>query len=273
MASVAVLLAAALLMMTAARVEADELTPDQVKNLTFSQRLGDQVPLDLSFRDEHGQAVTLGNYFAQTPVLLTLNYFHCPNLCPLELQGLFSGLSGVSFTLGQQFSVISVSIDPREGPPDAMATKLRVLRDYRAPEQGGGWHLLTGPQAVIDRLTQAVGFEYAYDADNDEYAHPLGVLALTPSGQISRYIYGFDFGANDLRLALVDASSGRIGSVLDRAVLICYRYDPLTGRYTPVAMDLMRGGGAVGILGTLMLLGWLWRGEFHRRRSPIDTSL
>lgn len=263
--AILILMAAVL---TAGPVSAHELTPEQLRSVTFDQRLGQQVPLDLRFRDEDGQAVTLGNYFGQRPVILTLNYFHCQNLCPLELDGLMNSLNGVSFTLGREFTVISVSIDSREGPDDATTTKLRALRGYNHPQNGGGWHVLTGDQAAIDPLAQSVGFHYSYDPDADEYAHPLGLVVLTPDGQVSRYLFGLDFAATDVRLALVDASAERIGSIIDRALLVCYHYDPLTGRYTGLALNVLRGGGAAGVLAMAVFLSWLWRAELRRTPAP-----
>jgi protein SCO1 len=249
-------------------VEAHELTPQQLGTLTFDQRPGQQVPPDIRFADENGQAVMLGDYFGQRPLILTLNYFHCQNLCPLELDGLMNGLNGVSFTLGQDFGIVSASIDPREGPAEATAIKTRELRGYDQRQSASDWHVLTGARADIDRLAQSVGFNYAYDPDADEYAHPLGVVVLTPDGHISRYLYGLDFSASDLRLALVDASAAKIGTLLDQAALVCYHYDPLTGRYTPLALNLVRGGGAFGVLATIGLLGWLWRFDVRRKQGP-----
>jgi protein SCO1/2 len=263
-------LLAALLMLTtgASPVTAHDLTPDQLANVGFDQRLGQRVPLDLLFRDETGSSVRLGDYFDGRPVILSLNYFHCQNLCPLELDGLMNGLNGIPFTLGQEFTLITVSIDPREGPADAHDIKSRTLRGYDKAAQGAqGWHVLTGDQNAIDRLTDAVGFRYAYDPIQDDFAHPAGVVLLTPSGQISRYLYGLDFSANDVRLALVDAGAEHVGTLLDRALLVCYHYDPLTGRYTPFALNFVRGGGALGLLGLLGFLGWLWRGEFRSKAA------
>ena len=256
---------AALLLLTPARVTAHDLAPEQLASVGFEQRPGQRVPLDLIFRDEQGTAVRLGDYFDERPVILSLNYFHCQNLCPLELDGLINGLNGVSFSLGRDFTMITVSIDAREGPADAQDIKARALRGYDKGPGTDGWHLLTGDQPAIDRLTDAVGFRYAYDPLQDDYAHPAGVVVLTPAGQVSHYLYGLDFSATDLRLALTDAGAQRIGSVLDRALLICYHYDPLTGRYTPFALNFVRGGAVVGLLGLVGLLGWLWRGELRSR--------
>jgi protein SCO1/2 len=247
---------------------AHDLSPDQLANVGFDQRLGGRVPLDLLFHDENGESVRLGDYFDNRPVILSLNYFHCQNLCPLELDGLMNGLNGITFTLGQDFTMITVSIDPREGPSDAQDIKARTLRGYDKAAQGtDGWHVLTGDQDAIDRLTDAVGFRYAYDPIQDDYAHPAGVIVLTPSGQISRYLYGLDFSANDLRLSLVDAGAEHIGTLLDRALLVCYHYDPLTGRYTPFALNFVRGAAVLGLLSLVGFLGWLWRGELHAGAS------
>ncbi|MBO0882290.1 MAG: SCO family protein [Mycobacterium sp.] len=255
-------------LMGAGQAFAHDLPPDQVANVGFDQRLGQRVPLDLLFRDENGVSTRLGDYFDGRPVILSLNYFHCQNLCPLELDGLMNGLNGIPFTLGQEFTLITVSIDPREGPADAQDIKSRTLRGYdKAAEGVRGWHVLTADQTAIDRLTDAVGFRYAYDPVQDDYAHPAGVVVLTPSGQISRYLYGLDFSANDLRLALVDATTERIGTFVDRALLVCYHYDPLTGRYTLFAWNFVRAGGAVGLVCVLVFLGWLWRGEFRSRST------
>jgi protein SCO1/2 len=248
-----------ILLVSTSTVSAHELSPDQLGQVRFDQQLGQRLPPDLVFRDENGTPVRLGDYFHAGPVILTLNYFHCQNLCPLELDGLISGLNGISFALGQDFTLLSISIDPREGPGDAEAIKARALRAYDKPRGGDGWHVLTGDQTSIDRLTDAVGFQYAYDPSRDEYAHPAGVVVLTPLGQISRYLYGLDFSANDLRLALVDASAQRIGSLLDRALLVCYHYDPLTGRYTLFALDFVRAAAGLGALALAAFLVWLWR--------------
>jgi protein SCO1/2 len=243
---------------------AHELTREQLGALTFEQRLGAQVPLDLAFRDQDGNAVALGKYLnGSRAVILTLNYLHCQNLCPLELEGLANAVNAVSFTLGEEFDIVSVSIDPREGPSDATSTRLRALRGYNRNAQTRGWQVLTGDQAAIDRLAGAVGFSYSYDPDADEYAHPLGAIVLTPGGQVSRYLFGLDYAANDVRLALLDASAGQIGSWIDRAVMLCYHYDPLTGRYTPLALNLLRGGAATGASLILLFLGWLWRAELR----------
>jgi protein SCO1 len=249
---------------------AHELTPTQLSMVRFDQKLGDNVPASLRFRDEDGRSVTLGEYLGQRPAILTLNYFHCQNLCPIELDGVVNGLNGVPLTLGQDFTLLTVSIDPREGPADAADAKSRAIRGYDRPQDASGWHVLTGDQASIDALTDAVGFRFAYDAAADDFAHPAGVVLLTADGRISRYLYGFDFAATDLRLALLEAGEQRIGSLADRALLVCYHYDPLTGRYTPLALDLVRIGGVAGVVALVGLVGFLWRSE--RRRKPTAPT-
>ena len=172
--------------LAAGRAAAHDLSPDQIANVRFDQRLGQRVPPDLLFRDEDGNPVRLGDYFQRQrqrgPIILTLNYFHCQNLCPLELDGLVNGLNGVSFTLGRDFTLVTVSIDPREGPADAAAIKARTLRGYDKPGGADGWHVLTGDQASIDRLTDAVGFQYVYDPQEDDFAHPARAAPRGPVG-------------------------------------------------------------------------------------------
>jgi protein SCO1/2 len=250
---------------------AQSLTESQLSLVRFDQQLGAAVPTRLNFRDETGEPVTLGDYLGQQPAILTLNYFHCQNLCPIELDGLVNALNGVPLTLGQDFNLVTVSIDPREGPADAADAKARALRGYDRAQDGAGWHVLTGDQQSIDALTDAVGFRYAYDAQADDFAHPAGVIVLTPDGHVSRYVYGFDFDATDLRLGLVEASQEQVGSLADRALLVCYHYDPLTGRYTPLALDLVRIGGVVCVLALATLVAFLWRGE-RRRRPPAASA-
>jgi protein SCO1/2 len=243
---------------------AHELPAELVRTVRFSPRDGQQVPPELRFTDENGDAVTLGAYFGQKPVILTLNYFHCQNLCSLELQGLVSGLNGLPFIVGDQFTLVTVSFDARETPADAAAAKFKDFRGYVHPEAAAGWHLLTtSDQATIDRLTDAVGFNYVYDAEEDDYAHPAGITVLTPAGQVSRYLYGLDFSATDLRLALVEAAANRIGSVVDQVLLVCYHYDPISGRYTPLVMNLIKVGAAVTCLIVGGGLFWLWRADLH----------
>jgi protein SCO1/2 len=250
---------------------AHELNPDRIGDLGFEPHPGAQVPLELAFRDESGQPVTLGAYFGTRPVILTLNYLSCPNLCPLMLRNLAGDLDGLPFTLGEQYTVLTVSIDPRDTPALAAHARQTALGASDHPETAAGWKVLTGTHANIDRLADAVGFRYAYDADQDEYAHPAGVIVLTPDGKVSRYLYGLDYSPLDLRLALVEAAERRIGSLVDQALLLCYHYEARTGRYTPLVLNAVRGLGAATVLGLGGFLGLLWRADLRRRREQGET--
>jgi protein SCO1 len=265
--SLAVLISMALF--GAAPAAAHELSPDQLREVSFRQHPGDSLPLDLAFTDDNGQSVMLSDYFGSNrPVILTMNYFHCQNLCEIELQDLVGGLNGVPFTMGDQYTLLTVSFDTRDRPRDAALEKFRAFRGYVHPEAADGWHLLTSDdQSTIDRLTQAVGFQYVYDEQQDDYAHPAGVVLVTPQGEISRYIYGLDFSANDLRLGLVEAAADRIGSLVDQVLLICYHYDPISGRYTPLVMNLMKAGGGVTVLLVGIGLFFLWRADLRKGRA------
>jgi protein SCO1 len=262
--SLAVLISMALF--GAAPAAAHELSPDQLREVSFRQHPGDSLPLDLAFTDDNGQSVMLRDYFGSNrPVILTMNYFHCQNLCEIELQDLVGGLNGVPFTMGDQYTLVTVSFDTRDTPRDAALEKFRAFRGYVHPQAAAGWHLLTtDDQSAIDRLTQAVGFQYAYDEQQDDYAHPAGVVLVTPQGEISRYIYGLDFSANDLRLGLVEAAADRIGSLVDQVLLVCYHYDPISGRYTPLVMNLMKAGGGVTVLLVGIGLFFLWRSDLRK---------
>jgi protein SCO1 len=241
--------------------EADHQPPGLLAAVAFEQRLNEPVPLDLVFRNEVGTAVRLGDYFGDTPVILTLNYYECPMLCPLVLDGLLRSLRVLAFTAGEQFEVVTVSIDPGETPALATATKGRYVRGYGRPEAAAGWHFLTGEAAAIERLSEAVGFRYAYDAAKDEYAHAAGIMVLTPQGRIARYLYGLEFSPRDLRLALVEAAAGRIGSPVDQLLLYCYRYDPATGRYTLVVRRALQVAGLVTMLGLAGFMLVMFRRE------------
>jgi protein SCO1 len=235
----------------AAPVRAQGDGPDDqiLAKVGVDQHLNQQVPLDLTFHDEAGKTVSLGSYFGAKPVILTLNYFECPNLCTLVLTRLTDAMRELSFDLGKQFNVVTVSIDPREKPELAAAKKAVYLERYGKPDAGSGWHFLTGDAPAIERLAQAVGFRYAFDARQDQYAHPAAVVLLTPQGTISRYFYDLGYAPRDLRLGLVEASANQIGSPVDQILLRCYHYDPVSGRYTAAVMDLVRASFIATVLG------------------------
>lgn len=219
--------------------------------VAFDQKLNEPVPLELVFRDEAGQTVTLGDYVRQKPVILLLAYYECETLCDIVLEGLQQSLHRLSFSVGDQFNIVTVSIDPTETPALAQAEKASAMQTYQRPGAAAGWHFLTGEQASISQLAGAIGFHYEYDEQTDQYAHPTGIVVLTPQGRISRYLYGIEFPATDLRLGLVEASANQIGSPVDQLLLLCYHYDPVTGQYSVLISNVLKIAG----LGTVLILG------------------
>jgi protein SCO1 len=235
---------------------AQNTLPGPLRDVGFDQRLDVQVPLDLAFRDETGQFVQLADYFDEKPVILSLVYYECPMLCPLVLNGLLRSLRTLSFNIGEEFTVITLSFNPRETPALAAAKKETYLQGYARPRAETGWHFLTGEESAIQRLTQAVGFRYGYDATADQYAHASGIVVLTPRGKIARYFYGVEYAPRDLRLGLVEASANQIGSPIDQVLLFCYHYDPVTGKYGVLIMNVLRLAGLATVLslGTFMIV-------------------
>ena len=223
--------------------------PEAVRNVGIDQRLNEQLPLYIEFRNEEGRLVTLGDFFREKPVVLSLVYHECPMLCSEVLEGLLRSLRVLSFDIGKEFEVLTVSFNPREDAPLAKSAKESYIRRYKREGASTGWHFLTGDQTSIDRLTKAVGFRYRYDAQKNQYAHAGGIMVLTPQGRLSRYFYGIEFAPKDLRLGLVEASQNRIGSVVDQVLLFCYHYDPVTGKYGLVILTTMRIIGVVFVLG------------------------
>jgi len=230
--------------------------PPGLKNVGIEQRLNQQVPLDLAFRDETGKAVRLGDYFGHKPVILNLVYYKCPMLCSQVLIGLTSALRVLKFDVGNQFNVVTVSFNPRETPEIAAATKADYLKRYGRAGAAQGWPFLTGPQESITALTQAVGFQYQYDPATDQYAHGTAIMVLTPDGRVAQYYYGVEFAPKDLRLGLIEASSGKIGNLVDEVLLYCYHYDPAAGKYGAVIARIVKLSGIATVvaLGGMMLI-------------------
>lgn len=232
---------------TAAGAEAGR--PRALRDIGFDQRLGEALPSELSFRDDAGRAVRLRDYLAAgKPIVLSLNYYGCPMLCTVTLNGLAGAMKAISMDAGREFQVLTVSFDATETPALAAQKKNQYLERYGRATGAAGWHFLTGDQASIDALTRAVGFRYAWDEDTKQWAHPAGIVVLTPEGRIARYLYGIEYAPRDLRLALVEAASGRIGNVVDQAILFCYQYDPTTGRYGAAIMRVVRTGAVVTVI-------------------------
>lgn len=231
--------------------------PKALKNVGIDQKLNEQIPLDAVFKDEQGNDVRLGQFFKGKPVILSLVYYSCPMLCTQVLNGMMGSLRRVTFNIGEQFEVVTVSFDPRETPQLAAAKKVTYIKGYNRAGAEAGWHFLTGDEANIKRLTEAVGFRYVWDDQTKQFAHASGIMVLTPEGKIARYFYGIDYPPNDLRLGLVEASQNKIGTPVDALMLYCYHYDPATGKYGAVVMNIMRLAGGVTlflIVGLLLVL-------------------
>jgi protein SCO1/2 len=241
--------------------ETSTTVPAQLKDVTFEQRLGTQLPLDTRLRDEAGRDVALGDYFGRRPVVLAFVYYSCPMLCTQVLNGVSGAAKALPFTVGSEYDVVFLSFDPRDTPEAAAAKKKAQLEDYKQTGTAAGWHYLTGTEAAIRRVTSAAGFFYRWDEASGQYAHVSGVLVVTPDGHLSRYFYGVEYSPKELRMALVESSEGKVGSAVDKLLLYCYHYDPTTGRYGVIAMNLVRLGGAVTIL---FLGGFIW---LMRRRE------
>ncbi len=241
--------AALLLASLAVPVAAQDGRPHALQEVAFEQRLNESIPLDLPFIDETGEAVVLGDFFGERPVVLALVYYECPMLCTLVLNGVTTSLGLMEFNPGEEFDVVVVTIDPQEGPELAAAKKANVLEEYGRPDTATGWHFLTGSEESIQALSSAVGFRYIYDADTDEYAHASGIMVLTPQGRLARYFYGIDYPPRDVGFALMEASEERIGSLANQLLLFCYQYDPETGTYGAATFFLLRLGAIITTLG------------------------
>jgi cytochrome c oxidase subunit 2 len=240
------------------------LVPRALSDIGIDQRLDHQVPLDIGFLDEQGRAVRFGDYFGKRPVVLALVYYSCPMLCNQVLTGLVGSLKGVAFDAGKEFDVVTVSFDPRETPEQARASKDEYVARYGRAGAASGWRALTGDEASIKALTEAVGFRYAWDEETKQYAHASGIILITAEGKLSRYFYGIDYAPKDVRLGLVEASANKIGSPVDQLLLYCYDYDPSTGKYGAVIMNMIRLAGLATFLGVVALIIIMRRREARR---------
>jgi protein SCO1/2 len=228
--------------------------PGLLSKIHIDQHLNRPLPLDLPFVDEHGKQVRLGDYFGKRPVVMALAYYECPMLCTQVLNGLVSALGVMNFEPGREFDVVVVSFNPKEGPGLASQKKASYLERYGRPHTAPGWHFLTGQQPAIDALTDALGFRYAYDDKIKQFAHGAAIEVLTPKGHISKYFYGIEFSARDLRLGLIEASEERIGTPVDDFLLFCYHYDPATGKYGASVLRMVRLGGILTVVAFLSFL-------------------
>jgi len=250
--------------------DAANAKPGLLKQIGIDQRLNAQVPLDLMFKDETGRDVRLGEYFGKRPVVFALVYYECPMLCTQVLNGLVSALSVLKFDAGKEYDVVAVSINPKEGPGLAAQKKQAYIERYGRPESAGGWHFLTGKEENIQKLAAAVGFRYAFDEKIQQYAHGAGIEILTPGGVIAKYFYGIEFSARDIRFGLIEASDERIGTVIDSALMLCYHYDPATGKYGATVLQAVRIGA---VATTLAFLSFLVVSLRRERAAHRDAAL
>ena len=247
---------------------AASVVPQPIREIGFDQRLDERIPLDVEFRDDQGRVVRLQEYFGSKPVVLAFVYYDCPMLCTMVLSSITSTLGVLSLDPGKDFELVMVSFDPRETPALAARKKAEYLNRYDRPAAAGGWHFLTGDPPSIERLTRAAGFRYTWDEDTQQFAHPAGIVVLTPDGRLARYLFGLEYGPRDLRLALVEASEGQIGTAVDTALLYCYHYDPMTGRYGLVVMRVLRVAGAATVLAIGTFIFVMVRRERTRNPPP-----
>ena len=242
------------------------VAPPQLKDVTFRQRLNETLPLDALFKDEAGRPVALGTYFGHRPVVLAFVYYSCPMLCTQVMNGISSALKVMPFEAGKDFDVVLVSFDARDTPASAAEKKRAHLQYWSAAADADAWHLLTGDEATIRRVTSAAGFNYRWDERTGQFAHVSGVLVVTPQGKLSRYFYGVEYSPKELRLALVESGEGRIGSALDELLLYCFHYDPESGQYGVIVMNLIRLGGVMTLL---FIGGFIF---LTRRREPSPPA-
>lgn len=253
---------ALVLLLIAVGAAAQSGLPEPLRGVGIDQRLDEQVPLQTVFRNETGQTVRLGDYLGRRPAILALVYYECPMLCTLVLNGLLRTLRALPAELDGRFEIVTVSFDPREAPALAAAKKEEYIQRYGRAGAAGRWHFLTGDQSSIAALTQAVGFRYAFDAKTNQFAHASALVVLTPAGKVARYLYGVEYSPRDLRLALVEASAGKIGSRVDQALLYCFAYDPAAGKYSLIVMRVVR---VLGTATLAALVAFLWV-NFRRDR-------
>jgi protein SCO1 len=269
------LLVAVLLVVMASTVRAQpaDAVPPELEGVGVTEHVNAGLPLELTFLDEGGKQVRLQDYFdGRRPVILTLNYYRCPMLCTLQLNGLISGLKGLAWNPGGEFEIVTVSFDPQETPALARAKKDNYLADLGKPSAARGWHFLTGDAGNIARLTETVGFSYKWNPARQQWVHVAVLVVCTPDGRISRYLYGVLFDPTTLRLSLVEAGEGKTGSTLDQMLLYCFHYDAAEGKYGMTALGLMRAGGVVTVLVLGTALVTFWVRDVRRRRAAAPAG-
>jgi protein SCO1/2 len=254
-------------------VDRTDEVPKPLRGVDVKERLGQMLPKELAFRDDEGKSLALGEVFdGKHPVIFTLNYSNCPMLCSLQLTGFVNGLKQVEWGMNQDFRVVTVSLEPNEAQAVAERTKNRYLTQYGRPEARPGWRFLAGSPGNVKAFADAIGFSYHYDTDRKEYAHPAAIVLASPDGKIARYLYGLEYDPKTLRLGLVEASEGRVGTTLDRLILYCFHYDSTVGRYAPVARKIMQLGGAAAVVMLVAFLTLLFRADAKRKRHFAQST-
>jgi protein SCO1/2 len=242
--------------------------PQALREIGFDQNLDQKLPLDATFKDEEGRTVTLGSFYGQRPVVLGFVYYECPMLCTQVLNAITSTVSTLSLDAGKDFDLVLISFDPRETPAQAAAKKAEYVARYKRPGTESGWHFLTGNEPEIKRVTGAAGYRYVWDEATQQFAHPTGIIVTTPDGRLARYLFGIEYGPRDVKLALVEASEGKVGSIVDSLILFCYHYDPMRGRYGLYIMRTLRLAGVA----TVLLIGTFIVVMVRRERSRQAPS-
>ncbi len=254
--------------------ERAEPTPPELRDIGIDEKLNAPLPLDTRFVDEAGKEVALRDYFHKDrPVVLQLSYFGCPMLCSLVSNGLVESLNNLTLTMGKDFEVINLSFDPNEGAALAARKKQSFLDAYNRPAGAEAWHFLTGKPEAIKAVTEAVGFRYKWVENVHQFSHPAALILLTPDGKVSRYLYGVNYEAKTLRLSLVEASQGKVGSSVDKFLLTCFHYDAYAGKYTATAMGIMRVAGVLTVIVLATVITFLVRREKRGTgASPVSSS-
>jgi protein SCO1 len=247
--------------------------PTILQNVTFRPELNAQLPVAMPFTDENGKSVTLENFLHhQRPVLLAFVYYGCPMLCTQLEQGVVGSLRMLSFNPGREYDVVFVSFDDRDTPEMAAGKKKSAMEHFRRPETASGWHFLTGSRESIAAVTSAANFHVNFDAKNNLFAHASGIMLLTPDGRISRYFYGVEFPGRDLRLGLVDASQGKIGTPVDKVMLFCFQYDPSAARYSATILGIMRIGAVLTVAALLFIILFFRRRDTRVSRTNLSQQ-
>jgi protein SCO1 len=240
-----------------------------LQQVAFDQKLDAQLPLDLVLTDEQGKQIPLRNYFGERPVLFVLAYYRCPMLCNQVLNGVLKSTNALKFVAGRDFEIVVVSFDPADTPAAAAAKRESYVERYHYSDVADGWHFLVGSKETVAKIAETVGFTYVYDERSGQYAHASGIMIVTPDGRLSQYFYGIDFATRDMRLALVEASQGKIGNFVDQVLLTCFHYDPLTGRYGVAILNLVR---AAGVITVLAIIGYIALSLRRERRAKLNQA-